>query len=197
MQNSEYMNMSRKPPKSTKREYPRKKQPRIIPAVTGNWRCSYRWCIVCPKIKEGSSFRSKVTGREYSILSPASCYTRSCIYLITCTKPTCGKQYAGKCKPSLGERHNGHMKEIRNQSSALSKHFRGPGGCGSEAFFIQIIETDVKLDKLRKVEEDWQQDLGQANPRPLQKLFSRISDRFRIYIKLKVSLSQVMSRVMS
>ena len=58
------------------------------------------------------------------------------------------------------------MKEIRDQSSALGKHFGGPGGCGSEAFFIQIIETDVKLDKLRKVEEDWQQDLGQANPRP-------------------------------
>ena len=119
--------MSRKPPKSTKREYPRKKQPRIIPAVTGNWRCSYRWCVVCPKIKEGSSFRSKVTGREYPILSPASCYTRSCIYLITCTKPTCGKQYVGKCKPSLAERHNGHMKEIRDQSTDFGRHFGGPG----------------------------------------------------------------------
>ena len=152
------MNMSRKPPKSTKREYPRKKQPRIIPAVTGNWRCSYRWCVVCPKIKEGSSFRSKVTGREYSILSPASCYTRSC------TKPTCGKQYVGKCKPSLSVRHYSHMKEIRDQSSALGKHFGGPGGCGSEAFFIQIIETDVKLDKLRKVEGDWQQELAVIAP---------------------------------
>ena len=99
-----------------------------------------------------------MTGREYSILSPASCYTHSC------TKPTCGKQYVGKCKPSLSVRHYSHMKEIRDQSSALGKHFGGPGGCGSEAFFIQIIETDVKLDKLRKVEGDWQQELAVIAP---------------------------------
>ena len=60
------------PPKPQKlREYPKNKnKTRIIPAVPGNWRCSYKLCFVCPKIKEGGSFRSKVTGREYSILSP-------------------------------------------------------------------------------------------------------------------------------
>ena len=60
----------------------------------------------------------------------------------------------GKSKPSLAERHNGHMREIRNQSSALGKHFGGPGGCGPDNFFIQIIETDVpdEPDLLRTVD---------------------------------------------
>ncbi len=116
-----------------------------------------RRCQLCPRLKEGVSFKSNYTGLTYKMRHRFTCKSKYCVYLITCEK--CGKQYTGKTTTAMHIRHNGHKNEIQNKSSELGAHFYT---CGLQNLTLQVIDCvkegeDMALIQLEGV---WQNRLA-------------------------------------
>ena len=116
-----------------------------------------RRCELCPRIKEGETFRSNFTGKTYKIKHNLTCKSKYCVYLITCRK--CSKQYTGKSINHMHTRHSGHRREIEDLSTELGVHF---AECGLENLQLQIIDCvkegrDMALIQLEGV---WQNRLA-------------------------------------
>ena len=94
-----------------------------------------RRCMLCPRLKEGSSFRSTYTGLSYKMKHNFTCKSKYVVYLITCN--TCKKQYTGKTTQHMHNRHSGHRSEVENRSSELGEHF---SVCGTQNMILQIID---------------------------------------------------------
>ena len=67
-----------------------------------------RKCCICPYTGAASDRKTVVrevkinhSGQVLSILQPISCRDSYCLYILTCTKPGCGKQYAGQTHRQL------------------------------------------------------------------------------------------------
>ena len=115
-----------------------------------------RQCQLCPKLKEGKTFKSNYTGLTYHIRHNLTCKSKYCVYLITCR---CGKQYTGKSINFMHVRHGGHRQEIENLSTELGQHF---SRCGYQNLSLQIIDCvrngeDLALIQLEGV---WQNRLA-------------------------------------
>ena len=70
----------------------------------------------------GSTFKSNVSGEQFTIYHPLSCLSTNIIYLITCRR--CGKQYVGETKRTLKTRlleHCGDTKHHRDKP--VARHF--------------------------------------------------------------------------
>ena len=50
----------------------------------GTYKFHEEGCITCEAIREGTSFRSKMTGKNYMYMSSVSCMDENCIYLVSC-----------------------------------------------------------------------------------------------------------------
>ena len=94
-----------------------------------------RKCELCPRIKEGTTFKSNSTGKTYRIRQHLTCKSKYWVYLITCKK--CSKQYTGKSIDHMHTRHTGHRYEIDNQTSELGAQF---AGCGLDQLQLHIID---------------------------------------------------------
>lgn len=121
-----------------------------------------RKCLLCPRLREGSSFSSTFTGLSYKMKHNLTCKSTYVIYLITCR--SCRKQYTGKTTQYMHLRHGGHRSEVENESSELGEHF---AHCGIGNMSIQIIDC-VKPgedEALSILEGYWQNILAtfQAN----------------------------------
>ena len=104
---------------------------------------------LCPKLKEGDSFKSNFTGLSYKIRHYFTCKSKYCH----------GCQYVGKSINFMHVRHSGHRQEIENQSSELGLHF---SRCGYDNLSLQIIDCvkegeDLALIQLEGV---WQNRLA-------------------------------------
>ena len=116
-----------------------------------------RKCMLCPRMKEGVTFKSRYTGLSYKIRHHFTCKSRYCVYLISCTK--CGKQYTGKTRQHMHERHGGHRNEIENETTELGKHFNL---CGINNLSLQIIDSvkEGEDEALLHLEGVWQNRLA-------------------------------------
>ena len=48
----------------------------------GTYKYHEEGCVACEVIREGTSFRSKMTGKNYMFMSSVSCMDENCIYLV-------------------------------------------------------------------------------------------------------------------
>lgn len=53
----------------------------------GTYKYHEEGCVTCEVIREGTSFRSKMTGKNYMFMSTVSCMDENCIYLVSDIKP--------------------------------------------------------------------------------------------------------------
>ena len=49
----------------------------------GTYKLHDEGCVTCDVIREGTSFRSKMTGKNYTFMSSVSCTDENCIYLVS------------------------------------------------------------------------------------------------------------------
>ena len=97
----------------------------------------------CRQIKSTSTFRNRITGKEYRIFHQVNCRDRNIIYLLECIK--CNeKAYVGKSEPPANLRINGHRSDAKKTDKlAVDTHFRQPG---------HIFERDAKFTIIEKIE---------------------------------------------
>ena len=121
-----------------------------------------RKCLLCPRLKEGSTFSNTFTGLSYKMKHNLTCKSKYVVYLITCKE--CGKQYTGKKTQYMHQRHGGHGSEVENESSELGEHF---ANCGVTNMIIQIVDClkPWEDEALSILEGYWQNILAtfQAN----------------------------------
>jgi hypothetical protein len=73
------------------------------PPDAGCWKCA-KCKVSCPIMKEGKTFKSTNTGKQYPIKQNLNCNTDWLIYLATCRN--CQGQYVGKSKTKFKTRHS-------------------------------------------------------------------------------------------
>ena len=114
--------------------------------------------VSCPILKEGVTFKSANTRKQYNIKQKMTCDTPYLIYLATCKK--CGGKYVGKSTTPFKKRHSNHKREIKNKIGGLGHHYGG-GGCGYDSISIQLIERVEEGDQQALVEREifWQNQL--------------------------------------
>ena len=96
-------------------------------------------CKTCPDFVYKNTFKSTVTGREYSIINNTNervnCKFQNIIYLLTCKG--CSAQYVGETAQKCHKRMNVHRKG-KFGCEYLIQHFSEC--CINQSFLIQIIE---------------------------------------------------------
>ena len=93
----------------------------------GFFNCPDLNCLAHPYSTPGNTFTSKVTGRTYPISQHLTCEDHNIIYLVTCTKPDCGKQYTGESGRKFRKRTDEHIKSINNNTECpITLHFCSP-----------------------------------------------------------------------
>ena len=120
----------------------------------------------CSRISSSRSFKSTVTGRNFTSRIEASCKTPNVIYLITCR--ICGKQEVGSTDylPARISNHYSHIRRKRRTSKAAI-HFQEINGHSEEDMEIQIIDRLLTVPssqeettlKLKRVQGFWQTNL--------------------------------------
>ena len=122
-------------------------------------------CKTCPDFIDKTTFRSTVTGREYSLLNHTNetinCKSQNIIYLLTCKN--CFTQNVGETVQKCHKRMNVHRKGKCGCDHVI-EHFSDC--CKDASFFIQIIEkfpgngykdgvVDEAMRRKRLEKEDW------------------------------------------
>jgi hypothetical protein len=153
------------------------KENTYIPRKTGI--CKRPWmCKFCPNIAQTITYRSSVTGREYTGPPKYTCKTENVIYLITCKK--CKKQYIGETYRPFHKRMEEHLRYIKNPATydePTGRHFNSPGHHISD-FECQVIwimnSKPKRSDPKRISKKEFLIDrLKTRNPRGLNERISR------------------------
>ena len=136
--------------------------------------CGSKRCKTCTHVSQGSTFKSTVTHKNYSVVSPnlsMTCDSENVIYLITCRK--CGIQYVGETGQKLRSRVNNHRNRLRQLSILyLYQHFNSDGHSEEDISIMPIEEvtctsgsTGVSLSAKRLEREDyWYRELCTVYP---------------------------------
>ena len=123
-----------------------------LPVLTGNTRAATgarlvgvrrccgtgarQQCRLCPHLGAASSPRGVVTegkinhtGDTIQIQDNITCTTRSVLYLLSCNRRGCGKQYLGQTGRAAYERYTEHEDSATNQATTttVGEHFQLPG----------------------------------------------------------------------
>ena len=83
----------------------------------GTYPCGSGRCRAYILMSRANSFKSTVTGQEFSTNIRAFCSTRSAIYLATCN--FCAKQYVGNTTQALRSRITGHRNDSVLKARAI------------------------------------------------------------------------------
>ena len=126
----------------------------------------------CRQIKATSTFKNRLTGKEYRIFHQVNCKDRNVIYLLECLKCD-GKAYVGKTETPMNLRMNGHRSDSKkSQKLAVDIHFGQPGhSFDKDARFTIIekvkksnIQKDEVADLLLRREDFWIKQLQTIQP---------------------------------
>ena len=148
-------------------------------------KCESPRCKTCDYINVCSSFKSNVTNRQYSIVSPHACLdcgTKNVIYLIFCKK--CGVQYVGKTSQTLRSRFNNHRTRLKQLCDLfLYEHFNSDGHTHNDISIMPIEEVILMpgerlslAQKLSAREEFWYKELGSVYPYGLNDNVSKVGN---------------------
>ena len=100
----------------------------------------------CQHIISTSTFKSRITNREFKIFHNVTCKSEYVIYLVECLKCN-GKQYVGKTWPPINKRIYGHRSDAKKADSILiDRHYLEPGHNFDLHFRMTIIEQIRKDD---------------------------------------------------
>ena len=102
-------------------------------------KCKQKPCKMCKYVSNTENVKSSVTGEEFPNRNQFTCQTKGVIYLITCNKTNCGKQYVGESERSCVTRCGEHLYYIKSNKEATGSHFNSIGHT-HENMEIQIIE---------------------------------------------------------
>ena len=133
--------------------------------------CCSKRCKTCTYVSQGSTFKSTVTHKNYSVVSPNISMTCDTENLITCRK--CGIQYVGETGQKLRSRVNNHRNRLRQLSNLyLYQHFNSDGHSEEDISIMPIEEvtctsgsTGVSLSAKRLEREGyWYRELCTVYP---------------------------------
>ena len=123
-------------------------------------------CKTCERINPSGKFTSKVTGRNFTSRTEATCTTPYVIYLVTCG--ICGKQGVGSTEklPARISNYYSHIRKKR-RTNKIAIHFQEAENHTEEDINIQIIDRLLSIPgnqeestiKLKRVEGFWQAHL--------------------------------------
>ena len=100
----------------------------------------------CKHIVSTTTFKHRVTNREFDILHNVNCKSKYVVYLVECVKCN-GKQYVGKTWTTVSQRIYGHRSDAKKTDSILiDRHFLEPGHNFDQHFRLTIIERIEKAD---------------------------------------------------
>jgi hypothetical protein len=128
------------------------------PPDAGCWKCA-KCKVSCPIMKEGKTFKSTNTGKQYPIKQNLNCNSDWLIYLATCRN--CQGQYVGKSKTKFKTRHSNHKQEVKKKIGGLGHHYGEGSPCNYNHMSIQLIEQvkHKNLEFLAQRETFWQHQL--------------------------------------
>ena len=79
-------------------------------------RCNNSRCMTCADFSENLHFKSTVTGKRYTVMTPnnqvLNCKANNIVYLLTCKQ--CLAQYVGETKQAFNLRNNAHRRSTKN-----------------------------------------------------------------------------------
>ena len=134
----------------------------LIFLITGYSPCNRNRCKTCKHIKATDIFRSTVTGKSYTVTTPATCKIKGVVYLIECK--WCQMQYVGMTTRALYKRFGEHRFDIRyNKMTSVAEHFNRYGH-SMEDLTIMIIDQEHHVEILRKRERYWIYELRTKAP---------------------------------
>ena len=122
--------------------------------------CGSVRCKTCKHVVQGSTFKSNVTRKSYTIVSSncsMTCATDNVIYLISCKR--CGIQYVGETGQTLRKRLNNHRNRLKNMTNLYLYHHFNSDGHSEEDISIMPIEeittSDKDVNAIRLEREDY------------------------------------------
>ena len=104
-----------------------------------------RGCGLCPYTGPASDRKTVVTqvnihhsGQVLPVLEPITCKDSFCVYLLSCTKVGCLKQYVGCTCRRVYVRFKEHLDNIQdgNLACTTGRHWQEPGHSGTDVEFI-------------------------------------------------------------
>ena len=118
-------------------------------------------CSLCPFLGAASDPRVVVqeatinhTGEVISIIQNITCTDQGCLYLLSCTKNTCRKQYVGETGRSLYVRFKEHKDsaETADTPCPVGQHFQLPGHSTRDMVMVplELVRGDKATRKQRE-----------------------------------------------
>ena len=92
---------------------------------------------------------------EVIVQDNITCTTESVLYLITCKKGTCGKQYLGQTGRPLYKRYSEHEDDAMdpNTNTQVGKHFQLPGHSTADIEMIPLEKVKTGGRAVREARE--------------------------------------------
>ena len=87
----------------------------------GGRRCGEESCTACARLREGPTFTSSSTGKQYKLMTPVTCTDMDIVFLVTCGR--CSKQYCGWSAGNLQQVNLEQRREVEGGDTLLGRHF--------------------------------------------------------------------------
>ena len=100
----------------------------------GGSRCGEESCTACARLREGPTFTSSSTGKQYKLMTPVTCTDMDIVFLVTCGR--CSKQYCGWSAGDLQQVNLEQRREVEGGDTLLGRHFAAV--CGYQVSHIYI-----------------------------------------------------------
>ena len=125
---------------------------------------------MCEYVINTENVKSSVTGELFPNRNQFTCQTKGLIYLITCNKTDCGKQYVGETDRKCVTRFGEHLYYVKSKMEAIGSHFNSLGHTHKN-MEIQIIEKVYPNNKDFRLEREsfWINKLRTKSPDGLNK----------------------------
>ena len=146
--------------------------------------CSSSDCQLHDYTVTSDTFTSAATKQTFQIQQNLDCNSHNVIYLVSCNKPECGKQYVGETGRQLRDRVVEHLRDIKyGKNNPVGLHFRSYGH-NSTHFTVQAFEK-CRFDSTgyRKTKESfWIEKIKPAinKQKATHYTFSNLRKKFRI-----------------
>ena len=127
-------------------------------------------CSMCPYTGRAADRKSVVrevkinhSGIVLSLQQPITCRDAYCLYILSCTKLGCGRQYGGLSYRPLYQRFAEHLYNVKDAFStcSIAKHWRQPGHSLEHMEFLPVEKLGTRCRvTLRQRERDMIARLG-------------------------------------
>ena len=116
-------------------------------------KASKKDCSMCPYTGKAADRKSVVgevtinhSGTVLKLQQPITCRDACCLYILSCTKPGCGKQYGGLTFRPLYIRFARHLYNIKDAFSdcTVAKHWREPGHTLDHLEFLPVEKLGTR-----------------------------------------------------